>query len=143
MNAERRATENAVRCPLPRLSARSIIPRVSGGASMKIHRERAGDALLLVPGERIDSTSAPEFERIARETVRDEPAALVVDLAGVDYISSAGLRVVLMAAKESRARGVRFALCGLHPEVLKLFETTGLSRILTIVPDRAAALASG
>ena len=51
--------------------------------------------------------------------------------------------VVLLAATESRATGVVCVLCGLQPAVLKVFETTGLTRILTSVTDRAVALETG
>jgi anti-anti-sigma factor len=110
---------------------------------MKIDRDRVGEAVVLMPRGRIDTAAAADFERAALEAVRGEAKLCVIDLGEVDYITSAGLRVVLMAAKESRARRNEYALCGLRPEVLKLFETTGLARILRIVPDRAAALFPG
>ena len=78
----------------------------------------------------------------ALEAVRGKPARLVIDLDAIDYISSAGLRVLLLAAKESRGIGVVCVLCGLRAPVLKLFETTGLIKIITILPNRMAALAA-
>jgi anti-sigma B factor antagonist len=116
---------------------------VALGAMMRIDRDQCGSATILTPHERIDSSSAADLEQIALQIVRSRPARLVVDLHAIDYISSAGLRVVLLAAKESRATGVVCVLCGLQPAVLKVFETTGLTRILTIVTDRAVALETG
>lgn len=108
---------------------------------MKVDRERAGAAIILVPRERVDSAGAPSFEQLVLDVVREAPAQIVIDLGVVEYISSAGLRVLLVAAKESRSRDIDCVLCAMRPEVRKLFDTTGLSRILTIVADRAAALA--
>ena len=67
---------------------------------------------------------------------------LVLDLAGLDYVSSAGLRVLLKAAKEARAAGSRFALAGLRPAVREVFEVSGFFAVLTAYPTRAEALAA-
>jgi anti-anti-sigma factor len=107
---------------------------------MKIDREEIGNTIVLTPRERIDNAAAQDFQLITLEAVRGKPARLVIDLDAIDYIASAGLRVLLLAAKESRAIGVVCALCSPRPPVLKLFETTGLIRIFTILPNRMAAL---
>ncbi len=62
-----------------------------------------------------------------------------MDLEQLAYISSAGLRVVLMAAKRAKQSGGRLLLCGLSPAVRELFEISGFLKILEVCADRAAA----
>ena len=57
-------------------------------------------------------------------------------------MSSAGLRVVLVVARDLQARNGRFAVCGLNDEVKELFEVSGFSLIVSILPDRDAAVAA-
>ena len=68
---------------------------------------------------------------------------LVIDLSGVDYVSSYGLRVFLITAKTLRADPDAFALCGLRPEVLNVFQISGFDKILTIRSSVAEKLAQG
>lgn len=109
---------------------------------MKADLELIEGAMIITPRERVDSAVAPAFERIAREALHRARKRVVVDFGAIDYVSSAGLRVMLIIAKESRAQNLAFVLCGMRPEVLKVFETTGLVNILRIAPDRSTALQS-
>lgn len=109
---------------------------------MKADLELIEGAMVVTPRERIDSAVAPAFERLAMEAVDRARKRVIVDFAAIDYISSAGLRVVLVAAKASRTHNLAFVLCGMRPDVLKVFETTGLANILHIAADRSAALQS-
>ena len=110
--------------------------------ALKADLESIEGAMVVTPRERIDSAVAPAFEHVVMEAVDRARKRVVVDLATIDYISSAGLRVMLVVAKKSRALGLVFVICGMRPEVLKVFETTGLVSILRIVPDRSTALQS-
>jgi anti-anti-sigma factor len=106
---------------------------------MKVDRELHGDDIVLVPRERIDSAVALAFEEIAELAVADATTRVIFDFSALDYISSAGLRVVLKTAKQCRTARLGFVLCGLAPPIAKTFEITGLSNLLTIVRDRTAA----
>lgn len=66
---------------------------------------------------------------------------VVIDFAALDYISSAGLRVVLMTAKRAKQGKGTLVLCGLQPHVKEVFEISGFLKILEVAPDRLAALA--
>jgi len=109
---------------------------------MKADLELIKGAMIVTPRERVDSAVAPAFELIAMDAVHRARKRVVIDFSAVDYISSAGLRVMLVVAKESRACNLAFVLCGLRPDVLKVFETTGLAGLLSIASDRSAALRS-
>ncbi|MEN6343023.1 MAG: STAS domain-containing protein [Methanospirillum sp.] len=100
-----------------------------------------GVAVLSVSG-RVDTATAPALEKALDGVIAGGARRVLIDLAGVPYISSGGLRVLLMTAKRLRQEGDRYALCSLASEVEKVMRLTGFSSILTIYPDRASALAA-
>ena len=106
-------------------------------------QDRHGDATILTPAGRLDSQSASAF-RDRLEGV-DATGRLVMDLAGVDYISSAGLAVLLWLAKRMRDAGGRLALCGVAPPVRRVLELAGYIQYFTVAAtrDEAAALVGG
>lgn len=91
---------------------------------------------------RIDSANAASFEKDLLSLFDTPQARILVDLTGLDYISSAGLRVVLMAAKRAKQSQGRLVLCGMQPHVREVFEISGFIKILEIVADRAAGEAA-
>lgn len=80
---------------------------------------------------RIDSNNASEVEQALRAQMPESPAAVVLDAAGLEYISSAGLRVLLMAQKTMAAQG-EMKLVNVGDTIQEIFEVTGFSEILTI-----------
>lgn len=108
---------------------------------MEIREEQADGAMILVPVARVDSATAKAFEGRVLAAVNTGVAKIVIDFSDLDYISSAGLRVVLVGAKMTRAPR-KFALCGMKPNIREVFDVSGFARILTILPDRAAALSA-
>ena len=66
----------------------------------------------------------------------------MLDLDRLKYISSAGCRVILLAAKQQKLKGAKFALCNLRNEVRDVFEISGFAKILDIHPTREAAVAA-
>jgi len=107
---------------------------------MEIKVETFGDATVLVPVARVDSATAKAFEAKVLQVVNSGVARIILDFSELDYISSAGLRVVLVGAKMTRAPR-KFALCGMKPHIREVFDVSGFAKILSIQPDRAAAAA--
>jgi anti-anti-sigma factor len=106
-----------------------------------ILRERTvGKFTVLRPNGRIDSQSSPAFEAAIGEMLNTR-RQVVLDFADVPYISSAGMRVVLVAAKQVARSEGKFALAAMRPEVFELFKVSGLSNILKIfdTPEAASA----
>ena len=66
---------------------------------------------------------------------------VVIDMTEVAYVSSAGLRIMLIGGKTAKATGKAFSLAGLKPAVAEVFKMSGFDRLLTIHPDVAAATA--
>lgn len=108
---------------------------------MEIREEQADGVAVLVPVARVDSATAKAFEVRVLAAVNTGATKIIIDFAELDYISSAGLRVVLVGAKMTRAPR-KFALCGMKPHIREIFDVSGFARILTILPDRAAALSA-
>ena len=91
---------------------------------------------------RFDAQSAGQVDSSLQARFQEGVKRLVVDMGRVEYVSSAGLRVLLAAAKKTSSLGGRLVLCGLQPYVLEVFEVAGFTSIFQITPDAAAALAS-
>lgn len=111
------------------------------GSAVKVESESIDGVLFLVPSGRVDSNSAGDLESAVKDALTDADK-IVLDLSSVPYISSAGLRVVLLCAKELKAKNGGFALCGLGENVMDVFQLSGFSNILEIADDRAAAMAA-
>ncbi|MBW7920583.1 MAG: STAS domain-containing protein [Rubellimicrobium sp.] len=105
---------------------------------MQIAEHSADGVTVVAPAGRLDSNSAPALDAVLSGQARAAPR-LVVDLAAVDYISSAGLRVLLKAAKLARASGQQLALAGLAPQVREVFDVSGFTRLFRIGETVAAA----
>jgi anti-anti-sigma factor len=82
-------------------------------------------------GGRADAETADELEAALRAAV-NQNAKVAADFAALNYISSAGLRAVIQAARAAEARHVEFAVCGLSANVKKVFDMSGLHHILKI-----------
>jgi anti-anti-sigma factor len=94
------------------------------------------------PEGRIDSITGAAFEKDLLQQIDGGHRRLLLDFAEVQYVSSAGLRVVLLAAKRMKAVGGKLALCSLNPQITEVFEISGFARILDIHPSRDTALAA-
>ena len=108
---------------------------------MQIGEQRTGSALVLAPAGRLDSVTSNELEKHVVSRLDAGERRLVVDLAGVEYISSAGLRVLLMAAKRLKEPPAALVLCGLGPSVRTVLELAGFLPLFAIEPGREQALA--
>ncbi len=80
---------------------------------------------------RLDTVTAPEFERVLVETLPGL-TDLTLDFIGLDYISSAGLRILLSAQKQMNRQG-GMKIAGVNETIAEIFEVTGFSTILTIL----------
>jgi anti-anti-sigma factor len=88
--------------------------------------------LVLVPARRLDSSTAPDFETELLGRIEGGANAVLLDFSTVDYISSAGLRVILLAGKRLRATGGRLALCGLTEDCLEAFRISGFDTLFPL-----------
>ena len=87
----------------------------------------------------LDSTSSPEAQK-SLESVLASAKNVLLDFSDLDYISSAGLRVLLGAAKHLRASGGKLGMFGLNQSVREVFDISGFSSILPVYGTEADAL---
>ena len=97
---------------------------------MTIDKYKNGTEMRLAIKGRLDTMSSPELEAVILNEL-EGITELTLDLAGLDYVSSAGLRVLLRAQKKMAAAGT-MKLVNVSPIIMEIFEITGFSEILTI-----------
>ena len=108
-------------------------------SKLQIQSERDGDTLILVPEGRIDSSNASEFEREMNAHIDNGDVHIVVDFSRLSFISSSGMRVLLIAAKRVR-RGGKLVLCSMRDSIREIFSISGFDAIITVVKSRDEAL---
>ncbi len=109
---------------------------------MEVHTEREGGALIARAVGRIDGANAREFENALQATLGKHDSALILDMQSLSYISSAGLRVILMAAKVLQRRGGKFVVCSLSDSINEVFEISGFNRVIPTHATRSEAVAA-
>lgn len=110
---------------------------------MEFSSRRLADVVVGVPAGPIDHENAQALQR-ALAPILNAPAdgttALLLDFEGVDYISSMGLRVLMVAAKQMRARSARIAVASLSPVVKEIFDIARFNHVTEVFPSVRAAL---
>ena len=97
---------------------------------MTIEKKINGEALTLIVSGRLDTQTAPELEK-ELDSVLADIKELTFDFANLEYVSSAGLRVILKAQKAMNAQG-SMKLTGVNDNIMEVFDITGFLDILTI-----------
>lgn len=109
--------------------------------AFELVQERHGAVLVLELRGRLDNDNAAEFELAAQELINAGERHIVVDLAGLNYTSNAGLRVLGKMGKALRTPTTSLRLCGLTPALRQVFDAAGISTVFEVRPDRRNALA--
>jgi anti-anti-sigma factor len=108
---------------------------------MDVGQSRYADVTVLRPVGRLDHGSSMAFQNTLMAAVGDGAGAKVlVDAAGVDYVSSAGLRAFMIAFKQCRSGGGRLAIAGLKPLVAEIFQISRFDKVLEVHGTIADAL---
>src|SRR5699024_10279669 len=107
---------------------------------MSLSSEKVGTTLVVTARGQINSAYAGEIEIALLEWVSQGDHEYILDLSGLDYISSAGLRVILLLAKRLKQQSGQLLLCGMQPQVREVFDISGFLAILSVVDDRNTAL---
>lgn len=108
---------------------------------MQVEEVTEADVAVLCMTGRLDALTTPGVEQRLLASARSG-RPLVLDLGGMEYTSSAGLRLILKAAKEARAAGGRLALAAMRPAVREVITVSGFSSIIDTYPTRAEAVAA-
>ncbi len=100
----------------------------------------AGPYLVVAFSGELDSRSAPKLEKALEELLNAGKKVLVFDCVRLDFLTSAGLRVFLVAGKRLSGQGGHLLLAGLNPSVREVFEISGFGSLFETFPTREAAL---
>jgi anti-sigma B factor antagonist len=106
---------------------------------MEISTRTSNDIHIVGISGSLDSTTSPEAQK-ALDAVLAGAKKVALDFSSLDYISSAGLRVLLGAAKKQKSTGGSLAMFGLNQSVKEVFDISGFSTILSVYPSEAEAL---
>lgn len=102
----------------------------NGGQKMRITKTQEGKKLTLALEGRLDTTTAPQLEEELKQSVNDI-MELIFDFGSLEYISSAGLRVLLSAQKIMNKQG-SMKICNVNETIMEIFDVTGFSDIMTL-----------
>ena len=110
---------------------------------MEISTERVGNALIVMPSEnRVDGTNARDFQVGLEAAIEETDSAVIFDAETLTYISSAGLRAILLVVKSINRRGGKFAVCSLSDPIREIFSISGFDNIIPIEASRDDALSA-
>lgn len=109
-------------------------------SSFTVTESPAEPATVLVCAGRLDNNAAGALESAIAPVLARGTKHIVLDLAGVDYLSSAGLRSILVSLKKTNLAGGTLSLCSVSAMVQEVLTLSGFKNILKIHPDRIAAL---
>lgn len=109
---------------------------------MQIKTEWGQGILVVMPEQRIDGSNATKFHDTLSLAIKDTDGSLVLDMERLTYVSSAGLRVILIASKALEGRDMRLLVCSLSEKVRKIFQISGIDKMVETHNAREEALAS-
>lgn len=107
---------------------------------MQVQTEERGGVSILALTGRMDATTANIFEEACRALLNAGAKKIVVDLGGIEYISSAGLRVILTMVKASKGMAATLAFCSMQTMVAEVFRISGFSSMLPVYAARDEAV---
>ena len=113
---------------------------MGSGDILYLDTEMSGDTSVMVPTGRIDGSTASMFQEALLKLVDEGAGPIVVDFEKLDYISSAGLRALLLVAKRLQAGSRKLALCAMRDHIFEVFKISGFNEILAIHSTRQDAI---
>lgn len=102
------------------------------GTKMKIEVKQDGGIFVVELEGRMDTNTSPEFQKEMEAYYSKEGFNMILDFDKLDFVSSAGLRVLLLIQKKSKALNGNLVIKNVKPEIQEVFDMTGFSDILTI-----------
>jgi stage II sporulation protein AA (anti-sigma F factor antagonist) len=95
--------------------------------------------MVLAPSGRLDAAAAPALRHTIADAMSDQAPLIIINMAGVSYVSSATLRVMLAAHKQAQRSGGRVVICCLQPHVEHVLHMVGFDQVLIVVDTEAEA----
>ena len=108
---------------------------------MELQQKGLGDAVLARASGRIDLSNADAFTTALSAALIGTKSALILDLSNVDYMSSAGLRALMITLKASKTENKSFGVAALQPMLTEIFSIARLSQVIPVFPTTRDAVA--
>lgn len=109
---------------------------------MDIQKEQVGDVHVVTAEGRLDGIYSSAFANQVGELISGPNPKILIDFTNIDFVTSAGLRAVLLLMKKATASGGAFALCGVNEQVREVLDISGFAEIFSIHPGRAEGIAA-
>ena len=109
---------------------------------MQITEDKKGDVVILALSGKLDATTSKTFQDKLLADMNSGDQRFIVDLSQLEYVSSSGLRVFLLASKRLSSSDGKIVLCSLKDHVRQVFDLTGFSSTLSIYSSRDEAFKS-
>ena len=109
---------------------------------MDLREEKIGGVTVVAVKGRIDSTTAPALGERLTASLEAPKVRVLLDFSRLEYISSAGFRILLLAAKRADESGSRLVLCGVSGKVRQLFDLGGFLDLFSITATREEGIAA-
>ena len=103
-------------------------------------RDRDNNILVLLPIDRIDSANARAFESLIIDRINNDERRLIIDFNHLNFISSSGLRVLLIAVKKLNAIQGKLVLCDMQEHIHEVFLISGFDQLIPIRDSRQSAM---
>ena len=108
---------------------------------MEIIEMKENDVNIFKLHGRLDSNTSPTLEKKLADAIQNGAKSMVIDFENLDYISSAGLRIILKTTKDLKRSQGNIVLCSMQDYVKEVFEIAGFDTFLSITPNMEQALA--
>jgi anti-sigma B factor antagonist len=109
---------------------------------MEVKAKKVGKVAVINVTGRIDSATAPTLNSYLQMALEKKSTHLVLDFSAVEFTSSAGLRALLLGAKEAQTKGGRLVLAAVKPQIEKVISLAGFSKFIKLFPDVDSAVKS-
>ena len=107
---------------------------------MDIRTEHVGGVQVVTAEGRLDGIYSSAFANQVGELLTEANPKVLIDFTDIDYVSSAGLRALLMLVKKAKASGSVFALCGVNDQVREVLAISGFAEIVSVHGGRAEGI---
>jgi anti-sigma B factor antagonist len=107
---------------------------------MEIIETKNADTVVLQIEGRLDTNTASSFEEKLMDLISENKNRIIVDFSDLDFISSSGLRVLLMAGKKVKTTNGKLGLCSLKDHIKEVFDVAGFTMLFSMFPNQEEAL---
>lgn len=107
---------------------------------MEITENKMDNCTVVGISGRLDTTNYSILEKRLMDMIANQQDRIIVECSNMDYVSSSGLRILLMALKKITQLKGKFMLCGLQDNIREIFEISGFTNIFEIHPNQEDAL---